>query len=244
MFETEEAKAAGLVLLEEGTHHFKLANGALLTVYASPYTPSMIAGNWGFQYRAEQGQGHEWSIGAGIDVAITHGPPRGVLDYTDSKTRAGSEDLFAAVARARPRMHCFGHIHEGWGAKKITWRSVPSEAPSHFTDIDNDLSELIQNLSGIQARKFDTPEIINEKASKLKEYKEQGYCTATAPLQQGAQTLFVNAAIEGKDDESQQLPWIVDLVLPPFEKQETLLGTQATAGKKRKSPSDDSPLVD
>lgn len=31
---------SGIVLLDEGTHRMKLANGAKLTVFASPYTPS------------------------------------------------------------------------------------------------------------------------------------------------------------------------------------------------------------
>ena len=44
LFESEEAKAAGIVFLDEGTHRFELANGALLTVYASPYTPSLSEG--------------------------------------------------------------------------------------------------------------------------------------------------------------------------------------------------------
>ncbi|EPE05441.1 metallophosphoesterase domain-containing [Ophiostoma piceae UAMH 11346] len=44
-------------LLDEGSHRFTLANGAQLTVYASPFTPSVDA-DWGFQYRL--GDGHTW----------------------------------------------------------------------------------------------------------------------------------------------------------------------------------------
>ncbi|KAL2149090.1 hypothetical protein VTH82DRAFT_1776 [Thermothelomyces myriococcoides] len=44
-----EAASSNIILLEEGTHHFNLLNGARLTVYASPYTPSIEA-DWGFQY--------------------------------------------------------------------------------------------------------------------------------------------------------------------------------------------------
>ncbi|KAJ3457313.1 hypothetical protein MRS44_014454 [Fusarium solani] len=36
----DEAAKEGITFLDEGTHHFTLANGAHLTVYASPYTPS------------------------------------------------------------------------------------------------------------------------------------------------------------------------------------------------------------
>ena len=105
----EDARAAGIIFLDEGSHQFTLENGAILTVYASPWTPSL--GDWGFQY--PPGQGHKFEITKGVDLVITHGPPKGIMDYTESKQRAGCSDLFGAVARARPRLHCFGHIHEG-----------------------------------------------------------------------------------------------------------------------------------
>ena len=34
----DAARPHGIILLEEGTHQIRLANGALLTVYASPFT--------------------------------------------------------------------------------------------------------------------------------------------------------------------------------------------------------------
>ena len=49
----EDARAAGVIFLDEGSHTFILGNGAILTVYASPYTPSL--GDWGFQYNPTQG---------------------------------------------------------------------------------------------------------------------------------------------------------------------------------------------
>lgn len=219
LFETDEAKAAGIAFLDEVTHRFTLANGAVLTVYASPFTPSLS--DWGFQYHPQQE--HHWSIPSEVDVVITHGPPLGVLDYTDSRTRAGSSSLFAAIARARPRMHCFGHIHEGWGAKAVTWRNPISDTPSHFTDIDNDQSLVIENLASVQSRKFDSPEVVRGKVAKLRRYEQQGYCKVTTQLlRRGTQTLFVNAAIQGFDDDSQQLPWIVDINLPRIKKQDFL----------------------
>ena len=107
----EDAKDAGVRFLDEGGHRFELVNGAVLTVYASPYTPSQS--DWGFQYLPSQG--HKFDIGKRVDLVMTHGPPKGIMDVTENKTRAGCPDLFGAVARARPLLHCFGHIHEGWG---------------------------------------------------------------------------------------------------------------------------------
>lgn len=49
LFDAEETKASGIMFLDEGIHRIPLANGALMTVYASPHTPSKSSG-WGYQY--------------------------------------------------------------------------------------------------------------------------------------------------------------------------------------------------
>lgn len=215
LFETEATKAAGVVFLDEGNHSFQLANGASLSVYASPYTASKSC-TWGFQYRPTAE--HAWDIEQGTDIVITHSPPHGVLDYTGNKTRAGSPSLFAAVAHAKPKMHCFGHIHEAWGAKVVAWRETLTETPSHLTDIDNDRSELVESVASLRTTKFDTPESYGEKAARREKYDEQGCCTITQPLDHN-QTLFVNAAIEGPADGLQQHPWVVELDLPRYEEE-------------------------
>ena len=212
----EEAKDAGIMFLDEGTHCFTLENGALLTVYASPYTPAM--GTWGFQCHPERG--HKFDIESRVDVAVTHGPPKGIMDYTHGRERAGCLNLFAAIARARPRIHCFGHIHEGWGAKLVTWRDNAGEHPTHFTAIDNDKSLLIEKLAGLKPSRFDTQEDAEQKLKKLERYDQDKCCTTSHcaedeyPLEHGKQTLFVNAAFSGSEDLPVQRPWLVDIELP------------------------------
>ncbi|OAR05638.1 hypothetical protein LLEC1_05326 [Akanthomyces lecanii] len=205
----------GIHLLHEGTHDFVLQNGGKLRVYASPYTPSL--GDWGFQYRPNDG--HDFAIEAGTNIVITHGPPRGVLDRTNTRERAGCPHLFAAVARAKPQIHCFGHIHEGWGAKMVAWRSKVSETPSFLTDIDNSASLLVEQLGTLHETKFDSPEDVDAKKEKLDKYTLQKYCTASVPSDDqdgaGRKTLFVNASIKGDSpDADVQLPWLVDVMLP------------------------------
>ncbi|RYP57775.1 hypothetical protein DL769_009289 [Monosporascus sp. CRB-8-3] len=212
----ENAKAHGIHFLEEGMHRFELENGALLTVYASPCTPS-LNDSWGFQYRPQQ---HEFTM-TNVDLVMTHGPPHGIMDLTESRTRAGCPNLFSAVARAQPKLHCFGHIHEGWGAKLVGWRDTISPSPSHFTDIDNDRSLVIEKLSNLKKTKFDTAKTAHEKFRKRTALHAQGFirtshCSGDEnPLQQG-QTIFVNAAIEGTTEEyPRHLPWLVEIELPP-----------------------------
>ncbi|KAK3291335.1 Metallo-dependent phosphatase-like protein [Chaetomium fimeti] len=209
----------GVILLDEGTHHFDLSNGARLTVYASPFTPSAEA-DWGFQYRHRED--HDYAITTDVDIVITHGPPKGVLDQTTSKQRGGCAQLFAAVARARPRLHCFGHIHEGWGAKVVAWRDTPSENPSHFTDIDNDASVVVETLATMRPGKWDDAETVREKEALAGRLATQGYrqtshCAGDDhPTTPGKATLFVNAAVQPRfEEDGPQPPWVVDIDLPP-----------------------------
>ncbi|KAL3447183.1 Metallo-dependent phosphatase-like protein [Aspergillus insuetus] len=198
----DELKDSGIVLLTEGTHAFSLSNGASLKVYASPYTPSL--GDWGFQYHPEKGHNFDLGEGEDIDVVITHGPPKGIMDMTYSGGRAGCPALFEAVARSRPRMHCFGHIHEGWGAKLVTWRKKVSDEPSHLTDIDNGRSTVIAKLSQL------TPG-----AGTSIRQSTTSHCTGDPnPLKAGSETLFVNAAFEGTADLPTHPPWLIDIELP------------------------------
>ncbi|ATY63144.1 Metallophosphoesterase [Cordyceps militaris] len=207
-----DAAQDGIHLLNEGTHDFCLQNGGKLRVYASPYTPSL--GDWGFQYHPNLG--HDFAIEEDTHIVVTHGPPRGILDRTNNRERAGCPDLFAAVARARPQVHCFGHIHEGWGAKMVAWRGTLSETPSFLTDIDNAASSLIEQLSTVHETRFDTPEEAGLKRKKLKEYTAQKCCSVPTVSEHiaGKKTLFVNASIKGESDEDLQLPWLVDVMLP------------------------------
>ncbi|KAJ5970200.1 uncharacterized protein N7479_000118 [Penicillium vulpinum] len=136
---------------------------------------------------------------------MTHGPPKDIMDYKYSGQRAGCQHLFKAIAQAhhRPLMHCFGHIHEGWGAKLIRWREKINLEPSHFTDIDNEHFVLISTLSTIKEKGNPTG------------CASASHCSGnTSTLKQGSETLFINAAFEGSQDFLIQPPWLVDLELP------------------------------
>lgn len=235
-----DAENEGITFLDEGIHSFRLQNGACLTVYASPYTPSLEA-TAGFQFKPHDD--HTFSIRSPanndnnnnnnkrVDIAITHGPPRGVLDRTASSPRsAGCPQLFAAIAYARPRLHCFGHIHESWGARLVTWRGTePSSSirPSHLTDIDNGASVFIDKLANYKPNKFESEQDTKERKKRMERLYKNGYrgtshCSDDKyPLVEGKQTLFVNAALDmgGFDDEDdpdgrEQVPWIVEMELP------------------------------
>lgn len=143
----QDAESDGIVFLEEGNYVFSLENGARVKVYASPYTPSNN-GNWAYQYT----DSHGFNIDPDTDIVMTHGPPQGILDRTQDRKRIGCPELFAAVARTQPLVHCFGHVHSGWGAKVVKWRERISERPSHFVDVDNGESVVLDSLALLRGR--------------------------------------------------------------------------------------------
>lgn len=217
-----QARDEGIVFLDEGSHQFHLDNGALLNIYASPYTPATGGGSgsgsdWGFQYNGA----HEFAIEKGTDVVVTHGPPRGIMDMTNDKQRVGCPQLFAAVARAQPRLHCFGHVHDSWGAKLVAWRANISDTPSHFSDVDNGNSLVIENLPRLKGSELESEEDRKMRQDAAEGYRLQRCCRTShcdgdeRPLGP-AETLFVNAAVMA-DGELSQYPWLIDIELEPSE---------------------------
>jgi Icc-related predicted phosphoesterase len=94
--------------------------------WGSPWQPWFL--DYAFNLRRGEPLRAKWSLIPGdTDVLITHGPPRGIRDRVGSPAarllgrmlgqgpHVGCNDLRAAVARLRPRLHVFGHIHEGYG---------------------------------------------------------------------------------------------------------------------------------
>ncbi len=53
------------------------------------------------------------------DVLVTHEPPRGTLDIAFNGSHAGSERVREMIARLRPKVHTFGHIHESAGIERV-----------------------------------------------------------------------------------------------------------------------------
>lgn len=117
-----------------------------LRIHGSPWQPWFL--DWAFNLPRGKALEAVWAkIPQGIDILVTHGPPHGVLDTVDrTGEAAGCEALRDAIARVAPRVHVFGHIHEGYGtavvggtlyvnASSCTVGYVPSNPPVVF-DID------------------------------------------------------------------------------------------------------------
>jgi len=85
-----------------------------LSVWGSPWQPWFH--DWAFNLQRGAPLAEKWAlVPDSVDVLVTHGPPWGILDTTYDGSRVGCEELAAARARIRPRLHLFGHIHEAYG---------------------------------------------------------------------------------------------------------------------------------
>lgn len=199
--------AAGIYYLEEGVYTFTHPRThARFTVYASPYSPEFC--NWAFTYerhidrynpststpvQARHGGETAGSFTApnlvpdwpGVDIMLTHGPPYGIFDMVPSGGLVGCENLLKACTRAKPRIHVFGHIHEGYGAGRMDWQT------KKVKEIKGDPEDILENRG-----------VFVDASSEGDELKF------------GEETLFVNASVVTIKYDPVNAPWVVDLDLP------------------------------
>ena len=93
-----------------------------LRIWGSPWQPWFH--DWAYNARRGPEIDAKWRlIPEGLDVLVTHGPPYGFGDMVHDGERAGCEDLLRHLARVKPRLHLFGHIHEDRGE----WQLGPTQ---------------------------------------------------------------------------------------------------------------------
>lgn len=94
-----------------------------IKIFGSPYTPLFF--DWAYNIPRKNLAAIWQTIPAGIDILVTHGPPKGILDVTrDWKTaepiHIGSQSLTREVAnRIQPKVHAFGHLHDEEGIRNF-----------------------------------------------------------------------------------------------------------------------------
>lgn len=210
-----DACQAGIVYLVEGKHSLKLSNNADLQIYVSAYTPAFC--DWAFAYdRTEDRFNKSRTISdftphppsqhqstelmpsfsssslTNVDIVVTHGPPIGILDQTTRNDSVGCENLLRGISRCKPLLHCFGHIHEAWGSAHRSWKNDDDNGNRKENGLD-----LTQSLnSEVEVR-----------------VGSCAYIDATN-VEQGMETVFVNASIMDVHYMPRQRPWVVDLMLP------------------------------
>jgi len=84
-------------------------------IYGSPWQPEFCG--WAFNLPRGQPLREVWSrVPSSTEILVTHGPPLGRGDLCSHGCRVGCYDLLCEVQeRIKPRLHIFGHVHEGYG---------------------------------------------------------------------------------------------------------------------------------
>lgn len=117
LFEREPDRAAGLLARHPALVYLQDSGVVIegLRFWGSPWQPAFC--DWAFNLpRQGPGLREAWNrIPGATDVLITHGPPHGVLDQVRGGAHLGCEELESRVGAVRPRVHVFGHIHDGYG---------------------------------------------------------------------------------------------------------------------------------
>lgn len=121
LFEREPALAESLITNAHYLRDDSVTVGGI-KFYGSPWQPRVM--HWAFNLSRGAELREKWNLIPGdIDVLVTHGPPHGLLDRVPcgpagAYESVGCEELSLAIGRVRPKLHVFGHIHEGYGVTK------------------------------------------------------------------------------------------------------------------------------
>lgn len=102
--------------IPEGIHYLNDSMVEIdgIKIWGSPITPTFY--NWGFNKNKGDDILNHWNlIPENIDILVTHGPPKGILDNSNGE-QVGCNDLLDTLHNLPElKLHIFGHIHTSYG---------------------------------------------------------------------------------------------------------------------------------
>ena len=101
-----------IIYLQDSSFLLPFENTAI-KIWGSPWQPFFF--DWAFNLRNHELEKAWQKIPQDTQILITHGPPRGVLDLVERGEAVGCQHLRTKVLELSPKIHIFGHIHEGYG---------------------------------------------------------------------------------------------------------------------------------
>jgi len=121
LFETQGILARDIVSNFGNIHYLEDTGVEIdgINFYGTPVSKPFC--DWAFNRHPDTLIKHWKGIPDNTDVLITHTPPHSILDFVDwGKTNEGSPTLRMEIQdRIKPKINCFGHIHEGYGIEII-----------------------------------------------------------------------------------------------------------------------------
>ena len=111
-----------------------------VNIWGSPQTPWFY--NWAFNRQRGADIKKYWDmIPSNTDILLTHGPAYGFGDLTlRDKKAVGCVDLWNRLLEIQPKLHIFGHIHEGVGmyTHDKWYTGINASVVNHRYDVVND----------------------------------------------------------------------------------------------------------
>jgi len=87
------------------------------TIYGAPWVPALPTHAF---HKDRAGLRNAWArVPAGIDILVTHTPPKNILDRSSRGVSFGCPELARELKRISPRIHCFGHVHASAGQARL-----------------------------------------------------------------------------------------------------------------------------
>ena len=141
------AISGAMYLCDSGTEFEGLKIwGSPWTAYFNGMNPKCMAFTINVGCDTDQWLAEKWAlIPDDIDILITHSPPHGILDTIGQEItkhgiidiRAGSKSLRDKVYSLKKlKLHCFGHIHEGYNKMTSDIKLSKKEAMRHPTFVN------------------------------------------------------------------------------------------------------------
>lgn len=116
-----------------------------LSIYGSPWTP--FFNNWAYMLPEEQLKWKFKSIPEKLDILVTHTPPKGICDPTNY----GSEALRKRLNDINPKVHIFGHNHDGYGYAETINTKFYNVSVCSDADLEHDYTyELINPITTLE----------------------------------------------------------------------------------------------
>jgi Icc-related predicted phosphoesterase len=109
-----------------------------IKVWGSPWQPEF--NSWAFNLKRGSDEIKEkWAqIPKDTDLLITHGPPFGRLDWvTKDYKNVGSLELAKRIEIVKPKIHVFGHVHEGYGYTHDGHTHYINASMTNHQNVDN-----------------------------------------------------------------------------------------------------------
>ncbi|ESZ99174.1 hypothetical protein SBOR_0458 [Sclerotinia borealis F-4128] len=194
----EMAREAGVTYLEEGVYDFNLQNGAALRVYASPYTPEYCRFGWAYERDEDRFNGaEERDVGMkGVDGSVR------ITSFAEDEDGRHIDIVMTHGPPMNILDKCDGYAQRHVGCSSLL-RALGRARPRLFC------CGHIHEAHGAGVARWGI-----EGVEEMRKVECQWPSLNREIIEEGKETLMVNASIMDVKNRPVNKPWYVELDLP------------------------------